>query len=759
MTASNTYHAVKVTDHVYWVGAIDWDVRNFHGYLTGRGTTYNAYLILADHITLIDTVKAPFIEEMFSRIASIIDPAQINYIVSNHSEMDHSGALPQTIERVNPSEVFVSKMGAKALANHFHLSRSFTVVGDGDSVDLGSDRLSFAETRMCHWPDSMVSYLHGARLLFSQDAFGMHLAGDHRFADEYDPTVLAYESSKYYANILMHLGTHITKALDKLTSLNLPFDIVAPDHGPIYRRPEDIQSIFESYTRWTQMPPTNKAVVLYDTMWGSTAMMARAVAEGLISKGADVKVMSLTENHRSDVVTELLEAGAIVVGSPTMNNQVFPSLADTMTYIRGLRPKNLVGACFGSYGWSGEAPKQLKGILDDLGIPLVADPLRINYVPDAAALAQCHDLGKQVARAMKDQMAGIAPEAGAAVEAPPAATCLIDINGGDVQLTAEIGKTLFEALKDNHIELPSLCGGAGMCGFCKVKVLSDLGEPNAAEQGHLSKDQLAAGIRLGCQITLTSDIAIEVPHELLGVQRFSATVEAIEPMTHDIHRVRMALTDPAEMTFRAGQYIKLNVPAAIAGQEDVSRAFSLASDPANTGQAELIIRRVPNGLCTNWVFNDLAVGNKVSFAGPFGEFELMDTDREMVWVAGGSGLSPFIAMLHELDHAGATRPCRLFFGAVAKRDLYLVDWLSEFAKNHEWFTFIPALSVPAEGDEWAGETGLITEVLDRHLAQDTEAEAYLCGSPGMLAACVEVLCRKGIPADRTFFDEFKQITS
>ncbi len=757
MTA-NTYQAVKVADNVYWVGAIDWDVRNFHGYLTGRGSTYNAYLILSDTITLIDTVKAPFMEEMFSRIASIIDPGQINYIVSNHSEMDHSGALPQTIERVNPSEVFVSKMGAKALANHFHLSRSFTIVGDGDSIDLGSDRLSFAETRMCHWPDSMVSYLHGAKLLFSQDAFGMHLAGDHRFADEYYPTVLAYESAKYYANILMHLGPHITKAMDKLTGLNLPLEIVAPDHGPIYRNAEDIQTIFASYARWTEMPPTNKAVILYDTMWGSTAMMARAIAEGLIADGADVKVMSLAENHRSDIVTELLDAGALIVGSPTMNNQVFPSLADTMTYIRGLRPKHLVGACFGSFGWSGEAPKQLKSVLDDLEIPLVADPLRINYVPDGAAIGQCRDLGTQIARAMKDQLAGRSPSAAAPAEVAPAATCTIDINAGDMQLTVATGQTLFDALKENNIQLPSLCGGEGLCGFCKVKVLNDVGEPNAAEQGHLSKDQLADGIRLGCQVTLTGDIAIELPRDLLGVQTFAATVDAIEPMTHDIHRVRMTLND-GEMAFSAGQYVKLEVPASIAGQEDVSRAFSLASNPAETGRADLIIRRVPNGLCTNWVFNDLAVGEAVSFAGPFGEFQLSDTDREMVWVAGGSGLSPFVAMLHELVHAGATRPCRLFFGAVAKRDLYLLDWLADFEKTHEWFSFIPALSVPADEDAWTGETGLITEVLDRHLAENSEAEAYLCGSPGMLAACVEVLCGKGIPADRTFFDEFKQITS
>ena len=751
----HAYQAVPVTDTVYWVGAIDWDIRNFHGYNTSHGTTYNAFLIVADKVTLIDTVKAPFIEEMFSRIASVVDPATIDYIVSNHSEMDHTGALPAAIDRANPEEVFVSKMGAKALANHFHLDRSFTVVADGDSIDLGSDHLSFVETRMCHWPDSMVSYLHSQELLFCQDAFGMHLADEHRFADQCVPTVMEYEAAKYYANILMHLGSHITKTLDKLDSLGLPLTVLAPDHGPIYRTPEDIQWIVGQYRKWVDMPPTNKAVVVYDTMWGSTATMARAIAEGIIAGGGEVKMMSLAESHRSDLVTELLEAGALVVGSPTMNNQLFPSLGDAMTYVTGLRPKNLVGACFGSYGWSGEAAKILKGMLDDLSIPLVADPLRINYVPDEVALTQCRDLGKTIAQAMADRLAGVAP---VEAEDAPAEPCTITINGAARKVTATVGQSLFEALNANDIFLPSLCGGEGLCGYCKVKVLTEAGEPTAAEAGHLSKEQLADGIRLGCQVTLTGDIAIHLPDELLGVQGHTAKVEAAESLTHDIKRIRLSLTEPSDMAFVAGQYVKLNVPAEIAGHEDVSRAFSLAGDPADTHLTDMIIRRVPNGLCTNWVLNDLAVGDTVSFVGPFGEFKLSDRDCGMVWVAGGSGLSPFVSMLHTLVAEGKTRKVRLFFGAVTQHDLYLVDWLAEFETAHDWFSFIPALSAPAEGDDWAGETGLITDVLARHLAENADTEAYLCGSPGMLGACIEVLCTKGIPADRTYFDEFKHVT-
>jgi len=394
-------NAVKVTDNVYWVGAVDWAVRNFHGYLTHRGTTYNAYLVLADKVALIDTVKPAFADEMMSRIASVVDPGTIQYVVSNHSEMDHSGSLPQTVAAVRPEQILASKQGAKALGRHFHMDSEITVVGDGDSLDLGNMTLAFATTPMCHWPDSMVSYLHEAELLFSQDAFGMHLASGERFADELDRHVLEHEATKYYANILMHLSKFIHKALDKLGGLNLPLKIVAPDHGPIWRTEEDIAWITAAYARWADQAPTHKAVVVYDTMWGSTGRMARAVADGLIAGGAKVRLMPMGACHRSDVVTELLEAGALVVGSPTMNNQLFPAVADVMTYIKGLRPKNLVGGAFGSYGWSGEAARDLHAMLVEMGVRTVAEPLGVCYVPDEAALVECHQLGAAIAEAMK----------------------------------------------------------------------------------------------------------------------------------------------------------------------------------------------------------------------------------------------------------------------------------------------------------------------------------------------------------------------
>jgi flavorubredoxin len=395
----DTFKAVKIFDDVYWVGAIDWDVRHFHGYLTSRGTTYNAFLILADKITLIDTVKASSADEMFSRIASVIDPEKIDYIVSNHAEMDHSGAIPQAVERIKPEKIFASKMGVKALGLHFDLPCEITVVSDGETLDLGSEKITFAETKMCHWPDSMVTYQHGRQVLYTQDAFGMHLAGFERYADEYDRTIIDYEAAKYYANILMHLAPFIGKTLDKLTGLNLDVSMIAPDHGPIWRTEEDVAGIIGSYARWSEQKPTDKVVVVYDSMWGSTARMARAIGEGLSAGGAKAKLMSMSASHRSDVVTEILDAGGLLVGSATMNNNIQPSLADVTTYLGGLKPRNLIAGAFGSYGWSGEGPKNLQKWLTDLGLNVISDPLRVNYVPNANDLATCRQFGIDIAQA------------------------------------------------------------------------------------------------------------------------------------------------------------------------------------------------------------------------------------------------------------------------------------------------------------------------------------------------------------------------
>ncbi len=395
----NTFKARPIGENVYWVGAIDWELSDFHGYSTGRGTTYNAYLILDDKITLIDTVKAPFREEMLSRIASVVEPGKIDYIVSNHSEMDHSGCLAEVEEIVKPEKVFASTKGKEALSRHFELPRETIAVKEGETVSLGKKTLAFLETPMLHWPDSMVTYVVEDKILFSQDAFGMHLASCERFADEIDEEVLIYEGAKYFANILLLYSPLILNLLDKVKEAGLEFNIIAPDHGPIWRK--DPLRIVELYDRWARQEPTKKALVIFDTMWGSTALMARAIGEGLGAGGVEAKLLPLKKIHRSEVATEILDAGAVLVGSPTMNNNVYPTLAETLTYLKGLKPKNLIGAAFGSFGWSGEAVKLLEEMLSALKVEPVGEGIRAKYRPDRDDLARCYALGTAVAEKLK----------------------------------------------------------------------------------------------------------------------------------------------------------------------------------------------------------------------------------------------------------------------------------------------------------------------------------------------------------------------
>ena len=393
----NGFKAYKITDDIYWVGAMDWNIRNFHGYSTNLGSTYNAYLLLGEKPVLVDTVKAPFRDELVERISSIIDPKDIAYIISNHSEMDHTGCLPEMIDLIRPEKVFASVMGQKALAAHFHRGTEITAVKDGERLNLGGREILFLETRMLHWPDSMFSYLPREKILFSNDAFGMHLATAERFAEEVDSDALEREGKKYFANILMPYSNLVTKLFDRVQRSGLEFSMIAPDHGPIWRGSDDIGRIFGLWEKWALQKPTKKAVVVYDTMWGSTDLMARAIGEGLESGGVRAVLMPLENSHRSDVVTEVLDAGALVVGSPTINNSIFPTVADILTYIKGLRPKNLLGAAFGSYGWGGESVAQIEAILTEMKIELAGESVRIQYVPDDQGLARCREYGMKIA--------------------------------------------------------------------------------------------------------------------------------------------------------------------------------------------------------------------------------------------------------------------------------------------------------------------------------------------------------------------------
>ncbi|MBT3218477.1 MAG: MBL fold metallo-hydrolase [Proteobacteria bacterium] len=395
-------HPIQVSPRVWWVGALDWAVRNFHGYRTSRGTTYNAYLITGEENILIDTVREPFFDEMLSRISQIIEPSQIDHVISTHAELDHTGAMPQLLEVAKPKSVMASRMGVKALEAHFHWQQQVRPLKDGEKVVLGNTTMHFHDARMLHWPDSMLALFQEEAVLFPNDAFGMHLCTSERFADELPQATLQYEASKYFANILLPFAGQVKKFKPKLMALLPEVKIIAPDHGPVWR--QDMAQIVNLYQEWAAQKPLPKAIVAYDTMWQSTAKMARAVAAGLIGAGIKTEAMPLQAVHRSDVAAELMNGGALIVGSPTLNNDMMPTLADLMSYLKGLKFKNKVGAAFGSYGWNGRAVGNLEKLLEGMGVNVVAKGVGVNYVPDGDALQQCVALGEQVAAALKERV-------------------------------------------------------------------------------------------------------------------------------------------------------------------------------------------------------------------------------------------------------------------------------------------------------------------------------------------------------------------
>jgi anaerobic nitric oxide reductase flavorubredoxin len=388
---------VQVSEGIYWVGAIDWNIRDFHGYSTHRGTTYNAFLIIDDKITLIDTVKAPFFPEMMRRVKEIVDPERIDYVISNHVEMDHSGSLPMLLKQAKSAQLVTGvKHGEAGLRKHFGLDCPMITVKEGDEIDLGKRKLTFVPTPMLHWPDSMVTYSPQDEILFSSDAFGQHLASSGRFDDEVDPVVVMQEATKYYANILMPFGNLIPPVAEKLGKLNIK--IIAPDHGVIWRA--DPGKILSAYGDWCTGKPTNKALVVYDTMWQSTAKMAAAITEGLMSEGVEVKVYRLTESDKSDIVTQLLDSRALIIGSPTLNNGMFPSIGEFLCYLKGLKPKGKIGAVFGSYGWGGGATKEMRQEMEQAGFSMIEEDLAFKWVPDESELTQCTEFGRNIASRM-----------------------------------------------------------------------------------------------------------------------------------------------------------------------------------------------------------------------------------------------------------------------------------------------------------------------------------------------------------------------
>ncbi|MDR0477426.1 MAG: flavodoxin domain-containing protein, partial [Desulfobulbaceae bacterium] len=313
----------ELAEGVYWVGAIDWDVRSFHGYSTNQGTTYNAYLIVDEKVTLVDCVKAPFFDEQTARIKEVIDPAKIDYLIVNHVEMDHSGALPKMMELVKPEKLFCSPMGQKAIIDHFHREDwPFDVVKTGGELSLGKHTVQFVETRMLHWPDSMFTYLKDEKLLFSSDAFGQHYASSERFDDQVNLPVVMEHCAKYYANILYPYSQLVQKLLKTVADLKLDIKMIAPDHGIIWH--DKPQAIIEAYNTWSSGKCADKALVIFNTMWHSTEKMAQAVMKGLEDAGVRADLLNLDSCHRSDVMTEILGARGLLFGSSTINNGLLP---------------------------------------------------------------------------------------------------------------------------------------------------------------------------------------------------------------------------------------------------------------------------------------------------------------------------------------------------------------------------------------------------------------------------------------------------
>ncbi len=395
--------AVKISEKVYWVGAIDWNIRDFHGYSTRRGTTYNAYLILGEKPTLVDTVKKEFYGEMMQRIQSVMDPTKIHQIISNHSELDHSGALAETVASIRPQEVYVSAMGLKNLTGHFHENLKFKIVKTGDRIDIGGDTISFVEARMLHWPDSMFSYLEKENILFSNDVFGMHYATNRLFDDENDEHIWWTEAAKYYANIVLPYSDIVLRFLQQIKQMGLSPRMIAPDHGFVWRK--NPSQIVDLYGEWAAQKAANKALIVYDTMWGSTEKMARQIADGLSSAGTQVKLLSMHHTDRSEVALELLNSTALLVGSPVLNSQIFPSLADVLCYLKGLRKKNLIGAVFGSYGWNGAPLEDIYQTLEKMQVQLVAPVLKTAFVPDEETLSKCRDLGVVTSQKIAEKLA------------------------------------------------------------------------------------------------------------------------------------------------------------------------------------------------------------------------------------------------------------------------------------------------------------------------------------------------------------------
>jgi len=394
--------AAKVTGNIWWVGAIDWNLRDFHGFETPQGTTYNCYLVMGETgIALVDTTKAPFVPELLSRIESVVPLEKVTHIVVNHVEPDHNGGLPEVMAVMPQARVVASPAGVRGVAE-YHNGLEVEAVKAGDVIDLGERTLTFQPMSMVHWPDSMFTYCPEERVLMPNDAFGQHVSSDERFASEYGLDAAFHELGVYYANILLPLGTAIGKAIGKVVETGWELDVVAPSHGLIWRG-EEIGRVLELYQRWGAGEKRDKVVIAYSTMWGSTAALASRIADAVGAAGCEVAVYDLAVSPIAHVTAELLEAKALLLGSPTLHHGMLYRVAGYLQYLAGLKPAGRVAATFGSYGWSKGAEKQMRARLEEIGFEMPFDDFTVKYRPTDDDFSSVAEWATGIAEAVKDK--------------------------------------------------------------------------------------------------------------------------------------------------------------------------------------------------------------------------------------------------------------------------------------------------------------------------------------------------------------------
>jgi anaerobic nitric oxide reductase flavorubredoxin len=386
---------------VYWVGIVDWGLRKFHGHelSTHRGSTYNSYLIVDEKIVLVDTAWKPFQDEFIENLREVVDPAKIDIVVANHSEPDHSSSLPAVMRLCPRATLVVSNRGEESVEGHYHQPWNFKKVKTGDRINIGKSDLVFVEATMLHWPDSMFTYLTGKNILMPNDAFGQHYATAFRFNDQVNQEELYEEAIKYYANILTPYSGLVTRKIDEVLALKLPVEMIAPSHGVIWRK--DPLQIVKKYQEWAAQVPEKTAVVLYDTMWEGTRRMAEAIGDGLAKENVSHKLFHMAVSDRNDVITEIFKSRAVIIGSPTLNQGILPTVAPILEDLRGLKFQNKIGAAFGTYGWSGESVKVIEEHLSRCKIPVAFQGVRAKWQPKAEDLGNCRKLGQAMAKEIK----------------------------------------------------------------------------------------------------------------------------------------------------------------------------------------------------------------------------------------------------------------------------------------------------------------------------------------------------------------------